>query len=116
MRAEKEVSDAVKPGNRPAPLKPEGDWSHAFSYHPMDVEVQKAEGIHYYDVEGNQYIDASGGPFAFTLPHGDPRMKKAIADQMDKFTHIHPTLASRPVADFCSKIATVTPPLSLIHI
>ena len=68
MRAEKEVSDAVKPGNRPAPLKPEGDWSHAFSYHPMDVEVQKAEGIHYYDVEGNQYIDASGGPFAFTLP------------------------------------------------
>ena len=61
MRAEKEVSDAVKPGNRPAPLKPEGDWSHAFSYHPMDVEVQKAEGIHYYDVEGNQYIDASGG-------------------------------------------------------
>ena len=45
MRAEKEVSDAVKPGNRPAPLKPEGDWSHAFSYHPMDVEVQKAEGI-----------------------------------------------------------------------
>ena len=90
MRAEKEVSDAVKPGNRPAPLKPEGDWSHAFSYHPMDVEVQKAEGIHYYDVEGNQYIDASGGPFAFTLPHGDPRMKKAIADQMDKFTHIHP--------------------------
>ena len=74
------------------------------------MEVQKAEGIHYYDVEGNQYIDASGGPFAFTLPHGDPRMKKAIADQMDKFTHIHPTLASRPVADFCSKIATVTPP------
>ena len=35
MRAEKEVSDAVKPGNRPA-HKPEGDWSHAFSYHPMD--------------------------------------------------------------------------------
>ena len=45
MRAEKEVSDAVKPGNRPAPLKPEGDWSHAFSYHPMDVEVQKLKGF-----------------------------------------------------------------------
>ena len=89
MRAEEEVTTSIKSGNRPAPLKPEGDWSHIFSYHPMDVEVQRAEGIYYYDVDGNRYIDASGGPFAFTLPHGDPRMKQAISDQMEKFTHIH---------------------------
>lgn len=96
--------------NLPAPLKPEGDWAHIFSYHPMDVELERAEGIYYWDTEGNKYIDASGGPMAFTLPHGDPRMKQAIADQMDKFTHIHPVLASRPRADLCAKIATITPP------
>ena len=55
--------------NLPAPLKPEGDWEHIFSYHPMDVELVKAEGIYYFDTDGNKYIDASGGPMAFTLPH-----------------------------------------------
>ena len=96
--------------NRPAPLAPDGDWASIFSYHPMDVEVTRAEGIYYYDTEGNRYIDASGGPMAFTLPHGDARMKKAIAQQMENFTHIHPVLASRPRADFCSKLAKVMPP------
>jgi adenosylmethionine-8-amino-7-oxononanoate aminotransferase len=110
MRDEKEMMGSVKPGNRPAELKAEGDWSHVFSYHPMDVEIKKSEGIYYYDVDGKRYIDGSGGPMAFTLPHGDARMKKAITDQMDNFTHMHPTLASRPVADLCAKIAEVTPP------
>ena len=110
MRAEKDVAESIKTGNRPESLKADGDWSSIFSYHPMDVEAERAEGIYYYDVDGNRYIDASGGPFAFTLPHGDPRMKKAITDQMDKFTHMHPTLASRPIADLCAKIATITPP------
>lgn len=96
--------------NRPAPLKPEGDWATIFSYHPMDVELARAEGIYYYDTEGNRYIDASGGPMAFTLPQGDPRMKKAITDQMENFTHIHPVLASRPRADLCARVAKVTPP------
>ncbi len=96
--------------NLPAPLKPEGDWAHIFSYHAMDVELSRAEGIYYYDTGGKQYIDASGGPMAFTLPHGDERMKQAIIDQMENFTHIHPVLANRPRADLCAKIAEVTPP------
>jgi adenosylmethionine-8-amino-7-oxononanoate aminotransferase len=95
--------------NLPAPLKPEGDWATIFSYHPMDVELARAEGIYYFDTDGNKYIDASGGPMAFTLPQGDPRMKKAITDQMEKFTHIHPVLANRPRADLCAKIADITP-------
>ena len=60
--------------NRPGPLKAEGSRSNVFSYHTMDIEVAKSEGIYFYDVNGNKYIDASGGPMAFTLPHGDKRM------------------------------------------
>lgn len=54
--------------NLPAPLKPEGDWANIFSYHPMDVELERAEGIYYFDTEGNKYIDASGGPMASLCP------------------------------------------------
>ena len=46
--------------NRPGPLKAEGPWSNVFSYHTMDIEVAKSEGIYFYDVNGNKYIDASG--------------------------------------------------------
>ena len=34
------------------PLRPEGDWRHVFSYHPMDVEIERAEGVYIYDREG----------------------------------------------------------------
>ena len=92
-----EISETqMKPG-----LKAEGSWSNVFSYHTMDIEVAKSEGIYFYDVNGNKYIDASGGPMAFTLPHGDKRMKEAISKQMENFTHVHPT--------HCSKLAEVTP-------
>ena len=46
MKSQEEIS--LK--NRPESLKPEGDWSNIFSYHPMDVELKRSEGIHYFDV------------------------------------------------------------------
>ena len=106
MKSQEEIS--LK--NRPESLKPEGDWSNIFSYHPMDVELKRSEGIHYFDVNDNKYIDVTSGPFAFSLPHNDPRMKKAIADQMEAFSHITPTMANRPLANYSAKLQEVTPP------
>ena len=42
--------------NRPGPLKAEGSWSNVFSYHTMDIEVAKSEGIYFYDVNGNKSV------------------------------------------------------------
>ena len=64
-------------------IKPEGKWKNIFSYHPYDIELAKAEGIHLYDTNGKQYIDASGGPMAVNIGHNNPRIKKSIADQLD---------------------------------
>mgnify|MGYP005709526045 CR=1 FL=1 len=74
MKSQEEIS--LK--NRPESLKPEGDWSNIFSYHPMDVELKRSEGIHYFDVNDNKYRDVTSGPFAFSLPHNDPRMKLSL--------------------------------------
>ena len=73
---EEQMSELLK--NLPGPLKPEGDWANIFSYHAMDIEVARTEGIYYYDTEGRKYLDASGGPMAFNLPHGHPKMLQAI--------------------------------------
>lgn len=101
------MSELLK--NLPGPLKPEGDWANIFSYHAMDIEVARTEGIYYYDTEGRKYLDASGGPMAFNLPHGHPKMLQAIKDQLEAFTHIHPVLANRPRADLCNRLAQVAP-------
>lgn len=95
--------------NLPKTLRPEGKWANNFSYHPMDVELAKADGIYLYDDKGNKYIDASGGPMAINLAHNDPRIKDAITQQMDKFTYVHPVLANEPRTALCNRIADIAP-------
>lgn len=93
----------------PDHLHPEGEWASTFSYHALDVVLDRAEGIYLYDEDGNQYIDASGGPMAVNLGHGDPRMKEALTKQMDQFAYCHPIMANRQRAELCEKIAEVAP-------
>jgi len=95
----------------PGPVRLEGetDWRNAFSYHAFDVEVARAEGVWIHDTKGRAYIDASGGPMAVNLGHGDARVIDAIKRQLDAFAYVHPTLANRPRADLCDAIASVTP-------
>lgn len=89
--------------------KMEGIWENVFSYHPFEPVLDRAEGIYLYDEEGNRYIDASGGPMAVNLGHGDPRMKEAVARQMDKFSFCHPALSCRERAELCTAVSEVAP-------
>lgn len=93
----------------PDTLHPEGDWRWTFSYHPMNVSIERAEGVYLYDRDGKRYFDASGGPMAVNLPHNHPRMKRAIAEQLDRYAYTHPVLADPKRAEFCQLLADVTP-------
>lgn len=97
------------PPNLPALLQPEGAWSAVFSYHPFDIELKEAKGVYLYDTQGRRYIDASGGPMAVNLGHGDPRMKKAIDDQFDNFAYCHPAMANRPRAQLSEALVRIAP-------
>ena len=93
----------------PGLLQPHGDWQYAFSYHPMETVLDRADGIYLYDDRGNRYIDASGGPFVMNLPHNHPRMKAAIAQQLDRYTYAHPVLANPARARLCRMLSEITP-------
>ena len=95
--------------NLPDSLHAHGDWQHAFSYHAMDVPIAKADGVYLYDDAGNRYFDASGGPMAINLPHNHPRMKAAIAAQMERYSYTHPVLADPLRAEYCRMLSEVTP-------
>jgi adenosylmethionine-8-amino-7-oxononanoate aminotransferase len=93
----------------PGQRKTDGDWKHLFSYHAFEPVLERAEGIYLYDSEGNRYIDASGGPIAMNIGHGDRRVIEAITRQAEKYAYCHPALSNQPRADVCARIARLAP-------
>jgi len=51
------------------------------------VYIDKAEGSHKWDVDGNEYIDYWMGHGALLLGHGHPAIVEAVQDQITRGTH-----------------------------
>ena len=49
--------------------------------------AQRAEGAELWDVQGRRYIDFAGGISVMNVGHGHPRVKAALAAQLQRFTH-----------------------------
>lgn len=58
----------------------------AHNYHPLDVVIERAEGVWVYDVEGKKYLDCLAAYSAVNQGHCHPRIIKALKDQADKVT------------------------------
>lgn len=50
-------------------------------------KISHGRGIYLWDVDGRQYIDGSGGPAVFSLGHGDARVNRAVAAQMERVAY-----------------------------
>lgn len=58
----------------------------AHNYHPLDVVVEKAEGVWVYDVDGKKYLDCLAAYSAVNQGHCHPKIKEAFIEQVDKVT------------------------------
>ncbi len=58
----------------------------AHNYHPLDVVIEKAEGVWVYDVEGNRYLDCLSAYSAVNQGHVHPRILDAMLSQAKKVT------------------------------
>jgi ornithine--oxo-acid transaminase len=58
----------------------------AHNYHPLDVVIERAEGVWVYDVEGKKYLDCLAAYSAVNQGHCHPRIIKALKDQAEKVT------------------------------
>lgn len=58
----------------------------AHNYHPLDIVVQRAEGIWVYDVENKKYLDFLSAYSAVNQGHCHPRIYKALVEQGKKVT------------------------------
>lgn len=58
----------------------------AHNYHPLDVVVERAEGVWVYDVEGRKYLDCLSAYSAVNQGHVHPAILKALVEQAGKVT------------------------------
>ena len=58
----------------------------AHNYHPLDVVIEKGEGIWVYDVDGNKFMDCLSAYSAVNQGHCHPRIVQAMIDQSRQLT------------------------------
>ena len=58
----------------------------AHNYHPLDVVIEKAEGVWVYDVDGNKYLDCLSAYSAVNQGHVHPEILNAMIEQAKKVT------------------------------
>lgn len=65
-------------------LLDEGYGAH--NYHPLDVVIERGEGVWVHDVEGKKYLDCLSAYSAVNQGHCHPRILKALTEQASKVT------------------------------
>src|SRR5215813_3266404 len=58
----------------------------AHNYHPLDVVIERGEGVWVYDVEGRKYLDCLSAYSALNQGHVHPRILAALVEQARKVT------------------------------
>jgi adenosylmethionine-8-amino-7-oxononanoate aminotransferase len=86
------------------------DYQHHDTFFDNPLIVERAKGLHYWDVEGKRYFDAIAGVYAATLGHGHPRVIEAIRLQLEKLSFAPPMHGTADVTlEFVDRISAVTP-------
>jgi ornithine--oxo-acid transaminase len=58
----------------------------AHNYHPLDVVIERAEGVWVYDVDGKKYLDCLSAYSAVNQGHVHPEILNAMLEQAKKVT------------------------------
>src|SRR5919109_3938640 len=82
-------------------------WSVQNQISPLPVAG--AEGRHFWDYEGNRYLDFASQLVNVNLGHQHPRVVEAIKEQADRLCTIGPPMASESRAALGRLLAEVTP-------
>jgi ornithine--oxo-acid transaminase len=62
------------------------DQFGAHNYHPLNVVLERGEGVWVFDVEGKRYLDCLSAYSALNQGHVHPAILKAMVDQASKIT------------------------------
>jgi ornithine--oxo-acid transaminase len=84
------------------------DTYAAHTYHPIDVVIERGEGVWVYDVDGNKYLDCLSAYSAVNQGHCHPRILEAAAAQMHKVTLTSRAFYNDQMGPFLKQLCELT--------
>ena len=79
----------------------------AHNYHPLDVVIERAEGVWVWDVEGHKYMDCLAAYSAVNQGHCHPAIRAALVAQADKVSLVSRAFRNTELPLFLSEIHTL---------
>ncbi|MEG0013031.1 MAG: adenosylmethionine--8-amino-7-oxononanoate transaminase [Cellulosilyticaceae bacterium] len=74
------------------------------------IVIEKGEGLYLYDIEGNKYADAVSSWWCNLFGHANPKINKAIKNQLDNLEHvIFANFSNKPAIELCDKLHKLLP-------
>ena len=82
------------------------------SHFPLMLEIERAEGVYLFDVNGKQYLDLISGISVSSLGHGNEHVKNAIKQQLDKYMHlmVYGEFIQSPQVQLAKNLTDLLPP------
>lgn len=80
----------------------------AHNYHPLDVVIERGEGVWVYDVEGNKYLDCLSAYSALNQGHVHPKILKAMIEQAKKVTLTSRAFRNQQLPLFYKELSEMT--------
>ena len=81
-------------------------WSVQGAVQP--IHMTKAQGVWFWDGEGNKWIDFCSQIMNVNVGHQHPKVLEAIKRQVDELCYAGPTMVTTPKAELGKKLAEVT--------
>lgn len=78
-------------------------------YQRFPVTIERGLGAHVWDTNGKEYIDCMGGYGVALVGHCNPRVIKAIKNQIDKIITVHSSLYNKTREEFLEKLIKISP-------
>jgi ornithine--oxo-acid transaminase len=80
----------------------------AHNYHPLDVVIERAEGVWVYDVEGRRYLDCLAAYSAVNQGHCHPRILQTLEEQARKVTLTSRAFRNEQLPLLCKELHDLT--------
>lgn len=80
----------------------------AHNYHPLDVVIERAEGVWVYDVEGKRYLDCLAAYSAVNQGHCHPEILRTLQEQAGKVTLTSRAFRNEQLPLFCKELHDLT--------
>jgi ornithine--oxo-acid transaminase len=84
------------------------DQYGAHNYHPLDVVIERAEGVWVYDIEGKRYLDCLAAYSAVNQGHCHPKILETLNQQARKVTLTSRAFRNEQLPLLCKELHDLT--------